>query len=119
MPAQSWSTLAVTFSGTRFVVTFDGAPLFEVEDSTFTSAGKVGSVDEGRQRDLLRRLRGHRAMMFRRTSSPPRVGALRSRAVVRRIRKRAGVSTLPDDRRGDCRRRHVGNAHRLAAAPSA
>ena len=42
MPAQSWSTLAVTFSGTRFVVTFDGARLFEVEDSTFTSAGKVG-----------------------------------------------------------------------------
>lgn len=42
VPAQSWSTLAVAFSGTRFVVTFDGAPLFEVEDSTFTSAGKVG-----------------------------------------------------------------------------
>ena len=40
--AQSWSTLAVTFSGTRFVVSFDGAPLFEVEDPTFTSAGKVG-----------------------------------------------------------------------------
>jgi hypothetical protein len=42
VPAQGWSTLAVAFSGTRFVVTFDGAPLFEVEDSTFTSAGKVG-----------------------------------------------------------------------------
>jgi hypothetical protein len=42
VPAQSWSSLTVTFSGTRFVVTFDGARLFEVEDSTFTSAGKVG-----------------------------------------------------------------------------
>lgn len=42
VPAQSWSTLAVAFGGTRFVVTFDGTPLFEVEDSTFTSAGKVG-----------------------------------------------------------------------------
>ena len=42
MPAQGWSTLAVEFSGTRFVVTFDGARLFEVKDSTFTSAGKVG-----------------------------------------------------------------------------
>jgi hypothetical protein len=42
VPAQSWSTLAVAFSGTRFVVTFDDAPLFEVQDSTFTGAGKVG-----------------------------------------------------------------------------
>lgn len=42
VPAQDWSTLAVTFSGTHFVVAFDGAPLFEVEDSTFTGAGKVG-----------------------------------------------------------------------------
>jgi hypothetical protein len=42
VPTQSWSTLAVTFSGTRFAVTFDGAPLFEVDDSTFASAGKVG-----------------------------------------------------------------------------
>ena len=42
VPAQRWSTLAVTFSGARFVVAFDGAPLFEVEDSTFMSAGNVG-----------------------------------------------------------------------------
>jgi hypothetical protein len=42
VPGQSWSTLAVTFIGPRFVVTFDGVPLFEVEDATFTSAGKVG-----------------------------------------------------------------------------
>lgn len=42
VPAQTWSTLAVTFSGTHFAVTFDGEPLFEVEDATFTSAGKVG-----------------------------------------------------------------------------
>jgi hypothetical protein len=42
VPAQGWSILAVSFSGPRFAVTFDGAPLFEVQDSTFTSAGKVG-----------------------------------------------------------------------------
>jgi hypothetical protein len=42
VPKEGWSTLAVTFGGPRFVVTFDGMPLFEVEDTTFTGAGKVG-----------------------------------------------------------------------------
>jgi hypothetical protein len=30
--------------GPRFSVTFNGKQLFEVEDSTFADAGKVGSV---------------------------------------------------------------------------
>jgi hypothetical protein len=42
VPAQRWSTLEVAFEGTRFAVSFDGSPLFEVDDSTFTNAGKVG-----------------------------------------------------------------------------
>lgn len=42
VPANRWSTLEVAFEGTRFAVSFDGSPLFEVEDSTFSSAGKVG-----------------------------------------------------------------------------
>jgi len=40
-PAQ-WHTLRVEFQGNHFKVTFDGKQLFEVEDSTFTDAGKVG-----------------------------------------------------------------------------
>ena len=40
-PAQ-WHTLRVEFQGTHFKVIFDGKPLFEVEDGTFTEAGKVG-----------------------------------------------------------------------------
>lgn len=42
VPANRWSTLAVTFEGSRFAVSFDGKPLFEVEDSTFAEGGKVG-----------------------------------------------------------------------------
>lgn len=42
VPTNRWSTLAVAFEGTRFAVSFDGSPLFEVEDSTFANAGKVG-----------------------------------------------------------------------------
>jgi len=40
-PAQ-WHTLRVEFQGSHFKVIFDGKQLFEVEDSTFTEAGKVG-----------------------------------------------------------------------------
>jgi hypothetical protein len=40
-PAQ-WHTLRVEFSGQRAKVIFDGKQLFEVEDSTFADAGKVG-----------------------------------------------------------------------------
>jgi hypothetical protein len=40
-PAQ-WHTLRVEFRGNHFKVIFDGTHLFDVEDSTFTEAGKVG-----------------------------------------------------------------------------
>ena len=40
--ANQWHTLRVDFAGTRFKVTFDGTPLFEVDDNTFTDAGMVG-----------------------------------------------------------------------------
>jgi hypothetical protein len=42
VPAERWSTLRVAFTGPRFVVSFDDESLFEVEDSTFTDAGRVG-----------------------------------------------------------------------------
>jgi len=42
VPKQAWSTLRVEFTGTRFRVFFNGRPLFEVEDATFTTAGRVG-----------------------------------------------------------------------------
>ena len=37
-----WHTLRVEFQGNHFKVVFDGKPMFDVEDSTFTDAGKVG-----------------------------------------------------------------------------
>ncbi len=37
-----WHTLRVEFAGNRFKLTFDGKHLFDVEDTTFTEAGKVG-----------------------------------------------------------------------------
>jgi hypothetical protein len=39
--AGQWHTLRVEFSGARFKVSFDGKALFEVEDSTFSEAGRV------------------------------------------------------------------------------
>lgn len=42
VPAQSWSTLLVSFQGALFTVFFNGEKLFEVQDTTFTEAGKVG-----------------------------------------------------------------------------
>jgi hypothetical protein len=42
VPAQRWSTLGVAFSGSKFSVLFDGVELFQVEDSTFPDAGRVG-----------------------------------------------------------------------------
>ena len=42
VPGQTWSTLRVTFQGLLFTIYFNGEKLFEVEDSTFTEAGKVG-----------------------------------------------------------------------------
>ena len=38
----TWHTLRVDFNGNHFTVTFDGKHLFDVEDTTFTEAGKVG-----------------------------------------------------------------------------
>jgi hypothetical protein len=40
-PAQ-WHTLRVDFRDHQFKVTFDGKHLFDVEDNSFTDAGKVG-----------------------------------------------------------------------------
>ncbi len=42
VPKETWCTLKVTFQGNLFTVFFDGKQIFEVEDSTFTGAGKVG-----------------------------------------------------------------------------
>jgi hypothetical protein len=42
VPADTWHSLRVDFSGSRFRVSFNGKQLFEVEDSTFVDAGKVG-----------------------------------------------------------------------------
>ena len=37
-----WHTLRVEFAGNHFKLSFDGEHLFDVEDTTFTEAGKVG-----------------------------------------------------------------------------
>ena len=42
VPANVWHTLRVEFAGKRFNVIFDGQPLFDVEDGTFTEPGMVG-----------------------------------------------------------------------------
>ncbi len=42
VPKTTWCTLKVTFQGKSFTVFFDGKQIFEVEDGTFTDAGKVG-----------------------------------------------------------------------------
>jgi hypothetical protein len=42
VPADTWHSLRIDFSGSRFRVSFNGKQLFEVEDSTFADAGKVG-----------------------------------------------------------------------------
>ena len=38
----AWSTLAVSVRGKIFSVSFNGRPLYDVEDATFTKAGKAG-----------------------------------------------------------------------------
>jgi hypothetical protein len=40
--ANEWHTLRVDFAGTRFRISYEGKPLFEVEDKTFTEAGMIG-----------------------------------------------------------------------------
>ena len=42
VPKNAWSTLKVAFQGNLFTVYFNGKQIFEVEDSTFTGAGKTG-----------------------------------------------------------------------------
>ena len=42
VPANTWHTLRVEFKASRFSVSFNDKQLFEVEDATFTDAGKVG-----------------------------------------------------------------------------
>src|SRR4030081_3483127 len=42
IPANIWHNLRIDFKGSRFAVSFNGKQLFEVEDSTFADAGKVG-----------------------------------------------------------------------------
>jgi hypothetical protein len=42
VPANTWHTLRVDFKASRFGVSFNDKQLFEVEDATFTDAGKVG-----------------------------------------------------------------------------
>lgn len=42
VPAKQWSTLRVVANGRLFEVYFNGTKLYDVEDATFTQAGKVG-----------------------------------------------------------------------------
>lgn len=42
VPSGKWSTLRVVATGSRFEVYFNGSKLYEVEDRTFTEAGKAG-----------------------------------------------------------------------------
>jgi hypothetical protein len=42
VPANQWHTLRCEFAGTRFRVTFNGRPMFEVEDATIGDAGMIG-----------------------------------------------------------------------------
>jgi hypothetical protein len=42
VPSDTWHSLRIDFSGAHFRVSFNGKQLFEVEDSTFAEAGKVG-----------------------------------------------------------------------------
>jgi hypothetical protein len=42
VPSGTWHSLRIDFKASRFSVSFNGKKLFEVEDSTFTDAGKVG-----------------------------------------------------------------------------
>ncbi len=42
VPTGQWSTLRVVTAGSLFEVHLNGVKLFEVEDKTFTQAGKVG-----------------------------------------------------------------------------
>ena len=42
VPPGQWHSLRCDFAGSRFKVTYDGQPLFEVEDGTIPQAGMIG-----------------------------------------------------------------------------
>src|SRR6266545_4593940 len=42
VPVKLWLSLRVDFRGSRFRVFYNDKQLFEVEDSTFSNAGKIG-----------------------------------------------------------------------------
>jgi hypothetical protein len=42
VPSGQWHVLRCDFAGSRFKVTYDGQPLFEVEDTTIADAGRIG-----------------------------------------------------------------------------
>jgi hypothetical protein len=42
VPSNRWHTLRVEFVGSRFMVSFNGKSLFEVEDKTFPDGGMIG-----------------------------------------------------------------------------
>ncbi len=42
VPAGQWSTLSIVATGPRFEVSLNGVNLYEVEDTTFATAGRVG-----------------------------------------------------------------------------
>lgn len=42
VPSGQWSTLRVVATGSLFEVYYNGRKLYEVEDGTFTRAGRVG-----------------------------------------------------------------------------
>src|SRR5688572_2313507 len=42
VPKNAWSQMGVTVRGSLFTVSLNGQGLYEVEDATFTAAGKVG-----------------------------------------------------------------------------
>src|SRR3979411_1287867 len=42
VPANTWHSLRIDFKATRFKASFNGKQLLEVDDSTFSDAGKVG-----------------------------------------------------------------------------
>jgi hypothetical protein len=42
VPSSQWHALRCEFAGSRFKVSYDGQPVFEVEDATIKDAGMIG-----------------------------------------------------------------------------
>ena len=53
--ANAWHALAIEARGDRLQVFWEGKPIIDARDDTFSDAGKVGRLDQGRLRHLLRR----------------------------------------------------------------